>query len=188
MLQALHPYCLFWWRQGQTDVKMRKCLMPYNKTKARSGLTSFCLFLMVMVDGDGWWILSWWLHTEQQCWPEGTLVQLLAGWPGRMGSKGMTESRQGLVNLALLSVATAACFKEKECEGWSWESCFSWKIDSLIVVSLCQFLNCYPLLLLTLYLLPRSCQNTCDIFRVGFLSKKKRNLALKRTQWQKKRK
>jgi len=34
-----------------------------------------------------------------------------------MGSKGMTESRQGLVNLALLSVATAACFKEKESEG-----------------------------------------------------------------------
>lgn len=40
----------------------------------------------------------------------------------------------------------------------------------------------FPLLLLTFLPFTCGCQNACNIFRVGFLSKKKRNLALIRTQ------
>lgn len=69
-----------------------------------------------------------------------------------------------------------------------WTGYFSWEMNSLIGVFLYQLLNCYPLLLLIFLSFACGCHNVWNVFKIGFLSKKKRNMALKRSLWQKKRK
>ena len=160
------------------------CLMPHNKAKAQSGLKSF----HVVSHG----VLSWWLHTEQQCWPEETLGPALCSQLSHSSFYGGTTAWSWrLVKLALPK-CNHSCLLQGgeggETKGWFWTGYFSWEMNSLISVFLYQFLNCYPLLLLTFLPFACGCQNVCNIFRVGVLSKKKRNLALKRTWWQKKRK
>lgn len=155
------------------------CLMPHKKAKAQSGLKSFNFV------SHG--ILGWWLHTEQQCWPEETLAPAVCSQisPSSFCGDG------SLLNWHLQNVTTADCFKEvKEgtLQGDSEPGYLLWEMYSLIGVFLYQFLNCYPLLLLTFLPFACGCQNVCNVFRAVFLSKKKRNLALKRTRWQKKRK
>lgn len=152
--------------------------MPYDKTKAQSGLTSFCFV------SHG--VLSWWLHTKQQCWSEETLGPTVSWLTWVDGQQGHGKEQAGACQPGTSKCRNCCLLQEGE-----------WRmiLRKLLLVKneqlnccLCQFLNCYPLLLLTLYLLPRSYQNSCDIFGVGFLTRRKGILALKRTQWQKKRK
>lgn len=161
-------------------------LMPHNQTKAQSRIKSF--------DFVSCGILSW-LHTEQQ-WNHRssscllpTPFSLLPLWRHKsleLVKVALPKDKHRLWRLlwrCLLHEGEGGETKER-----FWTGYFSWEINSLIGVFLYQLLNCYPLLLLIFLSFACGCHNVWNVFKIRFLSKKKRNMALKRSLWQKKRK
>lgn len=161
------------------------CLMPHNKTKVQSGIKCFGFVSCGILGGCT-------LNSSRTLGHPAVCSQLshrflyggTTAWSWRLVKLALPKDKHRLWRLlwrCLLQGGERGEMKER-----FWIGYFSWEMNSLIGVFLYQFLNCYPLLLLTFLSFACRCHNVCNVFKVGFLSKKKRNMALKRSLWQKK--